>query len=153
VKPLTIVKIILRLALAAIFIYSAYAKLKDPWYVFASSIDAYRILPSAATVWIAKVLPWFELVLGALLVIGFKARWVAIICGLLLAGFWGSMLRAHLLGMDIDCGCFGPGEKVSNLTLLRDSLMIVLAGVVWWMARKPGQTSTKNETQLGSANV
>ncbi len=34
-----------RLALAAIFIYSAYAKLKDPWYVFAASIDSYHLVP------------------------------------------------------------------------------------------------------------
>jgi uncharacterized membrane protein YphA (DoxX/SURF4 family) len=134
-----IVAIVARLALAAIFIYSAYAKLKDPWYVFAASIDSYRLVPSAATIWMAKTLPWFELVLGVGLVIGIKTRWLAIICGLLLLGFWLSMLRAHLLGMDIDCGCFGPGERISVKTLLRDSLMVILSAIVWWTAgkRKP----------------
>jgi uncharacterized membrane protein YphA (DoxX/SURF4 family) len=131
-----ILSILSRLALAAIFIYSAYAKLKVPWFVFAASIDSYRMLPSGATIWIAKTLPWFELALGALLVIGFRVKWVAIACGVLLAGFWLSMLRAYLKGMDIDCGCFGPGERISILTLLRDSLMVILAGVTWWSARR-----------------
>jgi uncharacterized membrane protein YphA (DoxX/SURF4 family) len=131
-----ILSIISRLALAAIFIYSAYAKLKAPWFVFAASIDSYRMLPSSATIWIAKTLPWFELFLGVLLVIGFRVRWVAVTCGVLLAGFWLSMLRAYLKGMDIDCGCFGPGERISVLTLLRDSLMVILAAVVWWSAGK-----------------
>jgi len=131
-----IVSIISRLALAAIFIYSAYAKLKDPWFVFAASIDSYRMLPPGATIWIAKILPWFELVLGVLLVIGFRVRWLAVICGVLLGGFWLSMLRAYLKGMDIDCGCFGPGERISVLTLLRDSLMVILCGVVWWTAHR-----------------
>jgi putative oxidoreductase len=130
-----ILAILARLALAAIFIYSAYAKLKDPWYVFAASIDSYRLVPAAATIWIAKTLPWFELVLGILLVIGIKTRWLAIICGLLLLGFWSSMLRAYLLGMDIDCGCFGPGERISVKTLLRDSLMVILSAGVWWSAQ------------------
>ena len=133
-----ILAILSRLALAAIFIYSAYAKLKDPWFVFAASIDSYRMLPPDMTIWIAKILPWFELVLGVFLVIGFRVRIMAIICGVLLAGFWLSMLRAYLKGMDIDCGCFGPGERISPLTLLRDSLMLVLTGIVWWSAgRKP----------------
>jgi putative oxidoreductase len=131
-----ILAILSRLALAAIFIYSAYAKLKAPWFVFAASIDSYRMLPSGATIWIAKTLPWFELALGALLVIGFRVKWVAIACGVLLAGFWLSMLRAYLKGMDIDCGCFGPGERISVLTLLRDSLMVILAAAVWWSARR-----------------
>ncbi len=131
-----ILAILTRLALAAIFIYSAYAKLKDPWYVFAGSIDSYRLLPPSATIWIAKTLPWFELFLGVLLVIGVKVRWLAIVCGALLAAFWLSMLRAYLKGMDIDCGCFGPGERISPLTLARDSLMIILSAVVWWTAWK-----------------
>lgn len=138
-KSLSIVKvlsILSRLALAAIFIYSAYAKLKSPWFVFAASIDSYRLLPSGVTIWIAKTLPWFELALGVLLVIGFRVKWVAVACGLLLAGFWLSMLRAYLKGMDIDCGCFGPGERISIFTLLRDSLMVILCGVVWWFAGK-----------------
>jgi len=139
--------ILTRLALAAIFIYSAYAKLKDPWYVFAGSIDSYRLLPPSATIWIAKTLPWFELVLGVLLVIGVKVRWLAIICGLLLAGFWLSMLRAYLKGMDIDCGCFGPGERISPLTLARDSLMIILSAVVWWTAGKRAVRSQHPQPQ------
>jgi uncharacterized membrane protein YphA (DoxX/SURF4 family) len=131
-----ILSILSRLGLAAIFIYSAYAKLKAPWFVFAASIDSYRMLPSGATIWIAKTLPWFELALGVLLVIGFRVKWVAIACGVLLAGFWLSMLRAYLKGMDIDCGCFGPGERISTLTLFRDSLMVILAGVTWWSAHR-----------------
>jgi uncharacterized membrane protein YphA (DoxX/SURF4 family) len=147
-----IVSIVSRLALAAIFIYSAYAKLKDPWFVFAASIDSYRMLPSGATIYIAKTLPWFELVLGVLLVIGFRVKWVAIICGVLLAGFWLSMLRAYLKGMDIDCGCFGPGERISILTLLRDSLMVMLCAVVWWSAGRraalPGSIGSNSNKEV-----
>jgi uncharacterized membrane protein YphA (DoxX/SURF4 family) len=132
VKP--IAALISRLALAAIFIYAAWVKLAAPWYTFASNIDSYRLLPPDAVVFLAHTLPWFELALGLMLLTPFRVRWVTAVCGLLLTGFWGSMLRAYLLGMNIDCGCFGPGEPISPLTLSRDALMLVLAAFVWWAA-------------------
>ena len=129
-----IVIFLCRLALAAIFLYAAYVKLREPWFIFAASVDSYQILPPWAVFFIARTLPWFELALGILLLIGFGLQWVAGVCGLLLLVFWSSMFRAYLKGMQIDCGCFGPGEAVSALTLLRDGAMIVLAAVVCWGA-------------------
>jgi uncharacterized membrane protein YphA (DoxX/SURF4 family) len=130
-----IVSLIARIALAAIFIYAAWVKLRAPWFLFAASIDSYRMLPSGAVVFIARTLPWFELLLGLLLLIGFRVRWVAAICGALLGAFWLSMLRAYLKGMEIDCGCFGPGEAISIFTLLRDGAMVALAAFVWWTGK------------------
>jgi methylamine utilization protein MauE len=34
------------------------------------------------------------------------------------------MVRAYLKGMEISCGCFGPGETLSWKTLLRDGSML-----------------------------
>jgi putative oxidoreductase len=133
-----IVLLIARLILGAIFLYAAWAKLREPWWMFAASIDSYQMLPPAISIFIARTLPWLELVLGALLVIGFRLRWVAPACGVLLLVFWISMLRAWMKGMEIDCGCFGPGEAVSPFTLLRDGAMIALAAfVVWGTTRTP----------------
>ena len=129
-----IAAIVSRVALAAIFIYAAWTKLKAPWFIFAANIDSYRLLPSSAVIFVAHTLPWFELFLGVLLLIGFRVKWVAIVCGLLLGGFWLGMLRAYLKGMDIDCGCFGPGEAIGPLTLARDFLMVALTAFVWWAA-------------------
>jgi uncharacterized membrane protein YphA (DoxX/SURF4 family) len=123
-----------RLALAAIFIYAAWVKLKAPWFIFAANIDSYRMLPSGVVIFLAHTLPWFELFLGVLLLMGFRVKWVAVVCGVLLGGFWLSMLRAYLKGMDIDCGCFGPGEAIGPLTLARDFLMVALTAFVWWAA-------------------
>jgi hypothetical protein len=33
----------------------------------------------------------------------------------------------YLRGIDADCGCFGSGAKISPLTILRDSLMLLPA--------------------------
>ncbi len=123
-----------RLGLAAIFLYAAWVKLRAPWFIFAASIDSYQLMPPWAVFFLARTLPWFELALGLLLLVGIGLRWVAGICGLLLLVFWAGMFRAFLKGLQIDCGCFGPGEAVSVLTLLRDFGMIVLAGIVCWGA-------------------
>jgi len=132
-----------RLGLAAIFLYSAWVKLKAPWFVFAASIDAYKLLPAGPVVFVARTLPWFELALGVLLLIGFRVRWVAIACGVLLGAFWLMMLRAYLKGMDIDCGCFGPGEAIGVKTLVRDGAIVALTALVWWTA---GWTRIKLKT-------
>jgi len=43
---------------------------------------------------------------------------------LLLAVFFGLMVRAMAKGMQIDCGCFGPGDRLSWVTLLRDGALL-----------------------------
>ena len=37
------------------------------------------------------------------------------------------MVRAYAKGMQINCGCFGPGEAISWKTLLRDGSMAAAA--------------------------
>jgi hypothetical protein len=63
-----------RLALAAVFLWAAYTKLRDPWMVFAMEIDAMHIVPGTAVELVARAMPWFELVVGVLLVIGIQMR-------------------------------------------------------------------------------
>jgi hypothetical protein len=75
----------------------------------------------------ARGLPWFELALGALLLVGFWRRAAATSASLLLALFLGLMIRALAKGMDIDCGCFGPGERISWLTLTRDGVLMAVS--------------------------
>jgi hypothetical protein len=69
-------------------------------------------------------LPWLELALGALLVTGRSMRISTALASLLLVVFFALMVRAYLKGMEISCGCFGPGETLSWKTLLRDGSML-----------------------------
>jgi uncharacterized membrane protein YphA (DoxX/SURF4 family) len=121
---------VLRIALGAIFIYAAYAKLAEPWQLFAAGIRSYEVLPGAAADMLARTLPWFEVLIGGLLIVG---RWLRVstlaTSGLLLV-FFGLMVRARIKGMTIDCGCFGPGETISWKTLLRDGSMLAGSLVV-----------------------
>jgi putative oxidoreductase len=138
-----IVLLVSRLILSAIFLYAAYVKLRQPWWMFAASMDSYQMLAPSVSIFIARTLPWFELLLGVLLLAGFRLRWVAMVCAAMLLLFWFSMLRAWLKGMEIDCGCFGPGEAVSPITLLRDGAMMALAGFVLWGTYRQSATGQK----------
>lgn len=124
-----------RVALGLIFVYAAYAKLhfNGSWHFgdyhlfFAMAIDSYQILPLWAVESMARVLPWVELAVGVLLISGLALRWVGSFTSLLLLVFIGAMLRAQILGLQINCGCFGNNEKLGPLTLIRDGSLLVLA--------------------------
>jgi uncharacterized membrane protein YphA (DoxX/SURF4 family) len=126
-KAVRAVALLLRIVLGAIFVYAAWTKLRTPWELFAMAIDSYQLLPLKAVELVARTLPWFELVVGLLLIAGFWLRSAATATALLLAVFFGLMVRAFAKGMEINCGCFGPGEIISWKTLLRDGSMLASA--------------------------
>ena len=135
-----------RIGLGLVLLYAGYAKLQQPWISFAATIEAYKILPPDAVIFTARTLPWFEVVLGALLVLGVGLRWVAAVTSALLLMFFAILVRSYALGMDVDCGCFGPGEKLSWKTLVRDGLLVGVSVAVtigaFLAARRPAREST-----------
>jgi uncharacterized membrane protein YphA (DoxX/SURF4 family) len=126
-KTLRAVMLVLRIALGAVFVYAAWTKLRTPWELFAMSIDSYQLLPPKAVELVARTLPWFELAVGLLLIAGFWLRSAAAATALLLAVFFGLMVRAYAKGMEINCGCFGANDIISWKTLLRDGSMLAAA--------------------------
>jgi len=123
-----------RLALAAVFLWAAYTKLRDPWMVFALEIDAMQIVPSTLVEPVARTMPWLELLLGVLLAIGIQTRYVASVATALLAGFFGMLVFLYLKGFQGDCGCFGPGERLGPKILARDAVLVALSVWVTWEA-------------------
>lgn len=127
-----------RLFLGGVFIYAGYTKVINPLQ-FAVAVEDYRLLSPQGVIWTIKLLPWLEIVLGVSLLIGPKIRYTAAVAGGLLAFFIGIMVLSHLRGLEVDCGCFGMGEKISPFTLVRDSLLmlpaIFLVSQPWMEAR------------------
>lgn len=131
-----------RIALAAIFLAAAYAKLKPqgamPWSVasvrtslamFAMQVDSYQIkwLPEERVNFVAHTLPPFELLLGLWLLSGIGLRFSSLITTLLLGGFFSVMVRTYAMGLEVSCGCFGPGEQLGVKTLVRDGSLLALS--------------------------
>ena len=126
-KVFRITALLLRVALGIIFLYAAWTKLSQPWELFAMAIDSYGLLPLKWVEFVARTLPWFEAVIGVLLIAGIFLRTAAVATTLLLAVFFSLMVRAYAKGMQINCGCFGAGEVISWKTLLRDGSMLAAA--------------------------
>lgn len=117
---------ICRIFLAVIFAYAGYTKAVNP-IQFAAAIEKYQILPPAAVLWVVWTLPWVEIILGAILLIGIKIRYFAGLAFGILLLFVVVMAVTYARGIEADCGCFGIGEPISPLTLLRDSLFMLPA--------------------------
>ena len=140
-----------RLALAAAFIVAGALKLADV-HAFVLTIKAFAILPPDAVKPVAVGLPVLEIVGGTLLAFDLPGG-LAVIGGLL-ALFIGVVGNAIRQGLDIDCGCYGPGDPEGEVyhglhtTLWRDLAM--LAGVLylslWRLARGRGRQTPATQT-------
>ena len=138
----------LRVLLGAVFLYAAYSKLREPWLMFAMQIDAYQLLPQWAVLFIARTLPWGEVVLGLALVAGIGLRYAAAGATLLMAVFFAIMTFTFLKGLQIDCGCFGPGETIGPKTLARDATLLLMCATLWIVASR---ATMRAENQAQSA--
>lgn len=119
--------LVFRAVIGGVFVYAAYTKLRQPWLLFAMSIDSYGMLSEWAVLAVARTLPWFELALGALLLAGVWLRYVSVAAAALLGLFFTVMMLAYTRGLGIDCGCFGVGEALSAKTLARDGALLGIA--------------------------
>jgi uncharacterized membrane protein YphA (DoxX/SURF4 family) len=129
-----------RLALGALFIYAGFSKVYPPdhQFLFEMAVSAYELLPVWAVIVVARALPWFEMALGLVLILGWKLRYSSALAALILGGFIAAMAVTYARGIEADCGCFGLGEPISPFTLARDSLLLVMAiylAVYAWRAR------------------
>ena len=126
-----------RLILAGIFIYAGYAKLFLPSMqprppigialsLFALQVDSYQVLPPGAVNFVAHTLPFAEIALGLLLLVGWRLRIWATLTSLLILGFFIVVVRTFSLGLQINCGCFANPEPLTIFTVIRDGVLLAL---------------------------
>lgn len=127
ITPLRAAIVLFRVVMGAVFLYAAYTKLRQPWLLFAMSIDSYGMLSEWAVLAVARTLPWFELALGVALLAGVWLRYVSVAAAALLGLFFTMMMLAYSRGLGIDCGCFGVGEALTARTLARDGALLGIA--------------------------
>ncbi len=140
-----------RLVLAGIFIYAGYAKLtmgmhpRPPIGValsfFALQVDSYQILPTLGVNFVAHTLPFAEIILGLLLLLGVGLRIWATLVTVIMLGFFAAVVRSYALGLQINCGCFATPEPLTINTVFRDGALVALALLMtifaFLEARKP----------------
>jgi uncharacterized membrane protein YphA (DoxX/SURF4 family) len=157
-----------RLVLAGIFIYAGYSKAFLPnhtlWPMFflkfsistnlanfALQVDAFKLLPPRGVQFVAHTLPFAEIALGLLVLIGWQLRiWASLLTAIML-GFFVVVTRAYLLHMDINCGCFATPEPIGPKKIVEDAALSALALLMTYFAfaeaRKPHPWSAPQPAQ------
>src|SRR5256885_4301663 len=147
-----------RLVLGGIFIYAGCSKLFLPNHIFwpffflkfsistnianfALQVEAFKLLPSLGVQFVAHTLPFTEIALGLLVLIGWRLRiWASLLTAIML-GFFFVVLRAYLLHMDINCGCFATPEPINLKKIFEDAalsgLALLMTIFAFIEARKP----------------
>ncbi|MEK6608127.1 MAG: MauE/DoxX family redox-associated membrane protein [Myxococcota bacterium] len=127
---------LLRLGLAAVFIYAGAAKLIDV-HGFALDIANYRVLPSALVAPLSAIVPGVEIACGACLLAARTAHAAAWLTAALLAVFTAAVAQALARGINLDCGCFGASRApVTMTTLVRDIGLLAAAGTLVALERR-----------------
>jgi uncharacterized membrane protein YphA (DoxX/SURF4 family) len=138
-QVLDVVGTLARLGLAAVWLISGGIKAADPDQTYVA-VDAYDVLPKSAVEIVAAILPFLEIALGLLLLVGIGTRLVAAVSIVLLLVFVAGVSQAWARGLLIDCGCFGDGGAVAPgatryvQEILRDTGFLALAA---WLVARP----------------
>ena len=126
----------MRVFIGGYFVVAAVPKIIEP-LAFATSIMHYGLIPSWSVNAVALVLAWLELLAGVGLIMGIRTRVQSLLCGGMLLIFTLAVAYAVVLGLKIDCGCFGEsgGEEVSWIKVAKNSAMILGCAYLWWSPR------------------
>jgi uncharacterized membrane protein YphA (DoxX/SURF4 family) len=143
-----------RIVLGVTFVYASIHKILDP-AAFATAVYNYQILPGSLVNLAALVLPWLELIVGAMLILNvWMPGAVSVVTGLL-ALFAGALVFNMARGLDIGCGCFTAASAKNDmtmLTLLRDGAFLVLSLFLLFLTlRKGGLDSAPADRPLRDA--
>lgn len=143
-----------RLGLAAVWLIAGATKVGD-LAASGRAVNAYQVMPYELATVIGAALPFVELALGVLLLVGLATRLAAGFSAALLLVFITGIASAWSRGLAIDCGCFGSGGQLAAgqapsylPEILRDLGFLALAGflLIWprtpvsvdgWLAGEP----------------
>jgi uncharacterized membrane protein len=106
-KPGPISELLVRLILSATFLTSGVIKLAAP-QSFAVIIDAYGLLPTSSVMPAALLLSILEILAGVGLITDRRGS-LALMTALMLI-FMAVLAYGIHMGLDVDCGCFGPED-------------------------------------------
>jgi uncharacterized membrane protein YphA (DoxX/SURF4 family) len=124
--------LVCRLTLGGVLFVAGYLKV-DKLEVSQMAVRSYELLPIPIANFLGQTLPFFEVVIGLLLIVGAATRAVAALGGFTMFIFIIAIAQAWARGLNIDCGCFGgggtvaPGETRYLQEILRDAGLVAMA--------------------------
>ena len=130
---------VVRLVLGGVLLVAGGLKVIDP-QTSVQAVKAYELLPDGMARIVGWGLPFVEIGIGVLLILGLLTRAAAIVAGILMVAFIAAVASAAARGLSIDCGCFGgggqvaPGQTAYGAEILRDVGLLLAA---LWLAWQP----------------
>ena len=124
--------LIFRLILGGVLLAAGLLKVTHP-AKSAMAVRAYEVLPVTFANFLGYALPWIEVGIALLLILGVAVKPAALSGGLLMFLFIVAIAQAWARGLTIDCGCFGGGGQVAKgetkylEEILRDTGLVLLA--------------------------
>jgi uncharacterized membrane protein YphA (DoxX/SURF4 family) len=106
-----VITLLARLVLGGVLLAAGGLKVFKPTES-ANAVAAYKLMPTELAHLIGYALPWLEVAIGLLLIVGIMVRPAAILSGLIMVVFIGAIASVWARGMLIDCGCFGGGGEI-----------------------------------------
>jgi hypothetical protein len=121
-----------RLVLGGVLFVAGYLKVGKT-DISQMAVRSYELLPIPVANFLGLTLPFFEVVIGLLLIVGAATRVVAALGGFIMFIFIVAIAQAWARGLNIDCGCFGgggavdPGQTRYLQEILRDAGLAAMA--------------------------
>ena len=141
--------LVARLILGGVLFLAGYLKVDEP-DKSQMAVRAYEILPISIANLLGLLLPFVEVAIGALLILGSLTRFMAALGGFTMVIFIIAIAQAWARGLNIDCGCFGgggavePGQTKYLQEILRDIGLVFLAA---YLIRYPSTKFSLDKNQ------
>lgn len=135
-----VVGLLARLFLGVVLVYAGAAKVGKP-LTSQRAVQAYEIMPSTLAGYVGLALPFVEILLGVLLLLGLFTRIAAVVATVLMVAFIIGISQAWARGLTIDCGCFGGGGQIGATEtkypqeIARDASFALAGAWLWWRPR------------------
>jgi uncharacterized membrane protein YphA (DoxX/SURF4 family) len=142
-----------RLILGGVLLAAGWIKAMKPSEA-AASVRVYEVLPVNIANTFGYILPWVEIGIALLLIIGIWSRWTSVAAGTLMFLFVIAITQAWARKLPINCGCFGNGGitadgKVHPWTyateIIRDLGLILLSIFITYFPGGKFALDTGNE--------
>jgi uncharacterized membrane protein YphA (DoxX/SURF4 family) len=146
----------IRILVGVVLVYAGLQKLNSPYRFLADFYD-YELTSPREGLYIASVMPFFEVIVGSCLVLRVFPAGALLCASGMFTVFLLVELSAIARGLQIDCGCFGhraEDERINSAAILRTASLMTLAyvGLVTVCLRERDSAQPKNSENLSDAS-
>lgn len=134
-----------RIGLVVCLLVSSWFHLPNQ-YSFVADIHNYRLTPAFVSIFLASVLPYFQIGLAACLVVRPFTTIAAFFSSLLFLAFFSAQMIALLRGININCGCFGGASQPISFWTIGFAAILSGLSIVVYRAGDFSDTAAKGET-------